>query len=143
MNSICQKIDELNDGFRFPDENSLAAVLQVLAITVLIDNKIRSAEPKEFIQQIKNLQIFVTDLPEFGKVVNIEQWCVTNWEDIQQTLQSEDRKKYVEDSLKSITCDFLRPMAYASMSQICHCDNEMHISEISLLKKASQIWDLN
>lgn len=143
MNSICQKIDELNEGFSLPEQNSLAAVLQVLAVTVLIDNKIHSAEPQEFIQQIKNLRIFVTDHPEFSKVINIEQWCIQNWDSIRQILLSDDRLNYIEKSLELITCDFLRPMTYASMSQICRCDNEMHSSEINLLKQASISWELH
>lgn len=143
MNTISQKIDNLNEGFILPEENTLAAVLQVLAITVLIDNKIHTAEPKEFIQQIKNLRIFVVNHPEFSTAQNIEQWCIDNWQNVRDYLKSSERKNYIVASFKAITCDLLQPMVYTSMNHICLCDNEMHHSEKGLLKQAAALWKLD
>lgn len=126
------------------EKNTLEAILQVLATTVLVDSKTHSAEPEEFRDQIKNLQIFAADHPSaFGDVINIDKWCDANWEDIKENLAGEKREDYIIFSLADITDEFLQPMLYSSMNDICHCDNEFHSEEKALLMQAARLWDLS
>lgn len=123
-------------------ENSLLATIKLLAIMVLIDDKLHVVEPKELYSQIINLKIFVDEEKSIVDNVDIELWCAENWKSIQKNLRSVNRNEYIDKALNAISDEHLRPMLYVSMSQIARCDNEYHIKEKELLNRASKIWDL-
>lgn len=124
------------------EENKTATVLKVLSITILIDSKIHPAEPKELNDQMKNLQIFVSDNPNLANNSNIKSWCSKNWDSILTNLNGVKRNDYVKKALEAITDEYLQQSTYLSMSQICHCDNEFHETEDELLTTAAKIWNL-
>ena len=120
---------------------SFADVLEVLSIAILIDGVIHPREPEEFVSQVRVLRVFADDGPQFSALAATK-WFDANWQRILDELSSGNRNEFLRKALLRIDEEWLGPLVYASMGQICRSDNEFHPTEKDLLKYAASVWNL-
>jgi hypothetical protein len=124
-------------------ENSIDAVLRMLAITVLVDDHVHPKEPFEFDIQVRNLNIFVQGNRLGDIECDFEVWFVAHGKEIALALKGKSKACYIDEALRLITNSTLQLMLYSSMGHIIRCDNEVHDSEKELLQLAAKSWQLN
>ena len=115
-------------------------ILTPLALTVIIDNKIRDPEMSEFVIQAKGLVDALDDFDTVPKK-DILAWFKANEKDLSDKLKGRSKNTFI---LKSLTRfqgnDALIEAMYDAMLAISISDKEYHADESDLIKSASSLW---
>lgn len=116
-------------------------ILTPLAITVIIDNKIRDPEMTEFISQAKELfEIF--NVPVLS-VDQITAWFKDNEGLISDKLKGPRKNTTILIALSKFKEDVHVENIYDAMIAISICDKEYKVEESELIKSAAKIWGYN
>ena len=116
-------------------------ILMPLAITVIIDTKIRAQEMAEFhAQAIELFNLF--NLPPLSKA-EIMKWFKENGETIALNLAGKRRNTTILVALSRFTEDVHVENIYDAMIAISLCDKEYIREESDLVKSAASIWGYN
>ena len=116
-------------------------VLTPLAITVIIDNKIRDPEMNEFCSQAEALFGFfgLTPMPP----ETITDWFKTNEKDIKKKLSGPRKNTTILIALSRFKEDVHVENLYEAMIAISICDKEYKHEESELIRSAATIWGYN
>ena len=112
-------------------------VLHVLAISVIIDEKIRDTEMSEFSRQAVGLAEICN--ADFG-YADAEKWFNANKPLILEKMAGRGRNTVILKALTRITDEVLRENIYDSMIAISISDKEYHREESDLIRSAASIW---
>lgn len=117
---------------------TLDDILTPLAITVIIDQKVRDPELSAFVEQGLGLsELFeVSDVTE----TQIRDWYKANAPILEDKLSSKRRNTLVLRSLTRFTEDVHIENVYDAMVAISVSDKEYHIEESDLIRSAASIW---
>jgi len=118
-----------------------ADILMPLAITVIIDNKIRDPEMSEFCSQAVELFSFF-DLPPMS-VETIMAWFNDNEKAISKKLSSQRKNTAILVALSRFKEDIHVENLYEAMIAISICDKEYKHEESELIRSAATIWGYN
>jgi len=113
-------------------------VLLPLAITVIIDRKVRKPEMSSFGQQAQGLfELFSLDPLSDETILD---WFKTRAGDLEKKLKSERRNTLVLRALSRFKNDRDVEAVYDAMVSISVSDKEYVESESELIKSAASIW---
>lgn len=115
-------------------------ILTPLALTVIIDNKVRDPEMSEFIVQAEGLLDALDDFDSMA-TQDILDWFHTHEATLDEKLKGRGKNTFV---LKSLTRfqghDALIEAMYDAMLAISISDKEYHADESELIKSAASLW---
>lgn len=118
-----------------------AHILLPLAITVIIDNKIRDPEMTEFYSQ--SMELFeLFNLPPLTQDEIIE-WFKTNEANIAEKLAGPRKNTTILIALSRFKDDIHVENIYEAMIAISVCDKEYKREESELIQSAASIWGYN
>lgn len=118
-----------------------ADILTPLAITVIIDNKIRDPEMAEFVTQSNELfELF--DVPMMNDD-EITAWFKENEASITKKLKGPRKNTTILIALSKFKDDIHVENFYEAMIAISICDKEYKPEESDLIKSAAKIWGYN
>jgi hypothetical protein len=113
-------------------------VLLPLAITVVIDNKVRKPEMQSFTRQAKGL-FDLFNLPQLEDT-EIIAWFKARDKDLDTKLKSPRKNTLVLRALSRFTDERDVEAVYDAMVSISVSDKEFVVSESELIKSAASIW---
>lgn len=115
----------------------MRSVLNVLAITIIIDQKVVDPEMHEFRRQVAGIaDIFFPELtPDIA-----QKWFEDNQADIRAKMISRGRNTVILKALTRIEDPILRENLYDSIIAISVADKEYHKQESDLVRSAASIW---
>lgn len=113
-------------------------ILMPLAVTVIIDTKVRDTEIAEFCKQAQGL-IELLELEDM-RTSELQRWFADHRDDIAQKLAGPRRNTFVLRALSKFKDDRIMENMYEAMVQISVCDEEYRQEESDLVKSASVIW---
>ncbi len=115
-------------------------ILTPLALTVIIDNKVRDPEMSEFIVQAEGLFDALDDFNSMSEK-EIMAWFHTHENELVEKLKGRGKNTFI---LKSLTRfqghDALIEAMYDAMLAISISDKEYHVDESDLIKSAASLW---
>lgn len=117
---------------------TLDDILTPLAITVIIDEKIRDPEMKAYIEQgmgLAELFGFEDVEPDY-----IRSWYDTHASELEQKLSGKRRNTFVLRILTRFKEDMHIENVYDAMMAISISDKEFHLDESELIRSAASIW---
>ena len=116
-------------------------ILTPLALTVMIDNKVRDPELSAFREQAAGLfdmfELAPMDVPA------LEQWYESHEAEIGEKLSTRRKNTIVLRALTRFTDDAHVEAIYEAMLAISISDKEYHTAESELIKSAASIWGFN
>ena len=113
-------------------------ILMPLALTVIIDNKVRDPELIEFRRQA--LALFdLFNLDPMGEDA-VADWFDTKSAEIEETVQGKGKNTAILRALTRFTEDIHVENLYDAMVTISVCDEEYRREESDLIKSAASIW---
>lgn len=113
-------------------------ILTPLALTVIIDTKVKAIEITEFITQAKGLfELF--ELPEMSDD-EISNWLMNHRVEFEAALNSNRKNTVILKSLTRFTEDAHIECLYDAILAICVSDEEYVLEESQLIKSAASIW---
>ena len=117
---------------------TLDDILTPLAITVIIDQKVRDPELSAFTDQgIGLAELFeISDINEDM----VRDWYKTHAPDLSEKLRTKRRNTLVLRALTRFTEDVHIENVYDAMVAISVSDKEYHIEESDLIRSAATIW---
>ena len=116
-------------------------ILMPLALTVMIDNKVRELELNAFREQAAGLiELFELE-PMDDKA--LEEWYRAHEAEIGKKLTGQRKNTIVLRALTRFTEDAHVEAIYEAMLAISISDKEYHTSESELIKSAATIWGFN
>lgn len=119
---------------------SLEELLMPLALTVIIDHKVRDPELSEFVIQAEGLLDLLLPESKFGPP-DILGWFRDNENILIAQLASPHRNTFVLKHLSLFKKDDIAVEAlYDAMLAISISDKEYHIDESDLIKSAATLW---
>ncbi len=113
-------------------------ILMPLAVTVIIDTKVRDTEIAEFCRQAQGL-IELVDLEEMS-VADLQKWFAARRDDIAEKLSGPRKNTLVLRVLTKFKDNMIMENVYDAMVQISVCDDEFREEESDLIKSAASIW---
>lgn len=113
-------------------------ILMPLALTVIIDNKVRDPELIAFRQQAVGL-FGLFDLPEMSEN-DVEHWFKENEPKIKDTLNKRGKNTAILRALTRFSEDVHVENLYEAMVVISISDKEYKREESDLIKSAAAIW---
>jgi len=119
------------------DQSVFNDVLHVLAIAVIIDEKILETEMNEFSRQAVGLAEICD--AEFSPA-DAKNWFETNKPLILEKMAGRGRNTVILKALTRVTDEVLRENIYDSMIAISVSDKEYHREESDLIRSAATIW---
>lgn len=112
-------------------------VLNVLAISVIIDEKIREKELAEFTRQAIGLsEVFGVPLDAAAS----NDWFEKNKPVILENMSGRGRNTVILKALTRIKDEMMRENVYDAMIAISVSDKEYHREESDLIRSAATIW---
>jgi len=120
---------------------SHSEVLTPLALTVIIDNKVRDPELTEFRRQASGL-IELFELETMDEKA-LKAWYNDNAADLKSALSGKRRNTTILKSLSLFKDDVHTENLYEAMLAISISDKEYHEEESDLVKSAATIWGYN
>ncbi len=120
-------------------ENSLDAVLQVLALAVFADRRLKDEELTNIRSVVPTLSLFTDGellLPDQGVDALIDK----HLEYTRDLMDDSDLVVMTETILRRITNPLLAPLVLNTMREIANIDDDFHSAEDDLLSKAAAIW---
>lgn len=113
------------------------AVLEVLTIAVIVDQKIRDPELNEFKRQAVGLShLCEAPLTESGA----EAWFIENQPKILAKMEGRGRNTVVLKALTNVKDPVMRENLYDAMIAVSVSDKEYHKQESDLVRSAAAIW---
>lgn len=109
-----------------------------LAVTVIIDTKVRDMEIAEFCRQAQGL-IDLIDLKPMS-TAELQKWFAAHRDQIAEKLSGARRNTLVLRVLSKFKDDVLMENLYDAMVQISVCDQEYRQEESDLIKSAAVLW---
>jgi len=119
-------------------EYSVNDILLPLAITVIIDQKVRDPEKQAFIEQASGL-IELFELPSMDEDTLME-WFKNQEEELTEKLSSKRRNSTVLRALSRFSDDVYVENIYDAMVAISLSDKEFVQDESDLVKSAGALW---
>lgn len=123
-----------------PHKYSIEEILTPLALTVIIDNKVRDPELTEYIVQAEGL----LDLLGYGEDIqapDILGWFRENEMILVDKMKSMRKNTFVLTTLTKFKDDDMAIEAvYDAMLAISVSDKEYHVDESDLIKSAASLW---
>lgn len=113
-------------------------ILTPLAVTVLIDTRVRDSEIAEFCRQAQAL-IELLELDEMT-IAELQKWFSTNRESLTEKLNGPRRNTLVLRVLSKFKDDLIMDNMYDAMVQISVSDEEYRQEEYDLVKSAAVLW---
>lgn len=113
-------------------------ILLPLAITVIIDRKVRTPEMQSLAAQAAGL-FDLFDLPPMDEEA-IKKWFKANSKELEKKLKSERRNTLVLRALSRFKNDQDVEAIYDAMVSISVSDKEYVVAENDLIKSAASIW---
>jgi len=113
-------------------------ILMPLAVTVIIDTKVRDTEIAEFCRQAQGL-IDLLGIEEMS-VSDLQKWFAAHRDDIAEKLSGPRKNTLVLRVLTKFKDNMIMENIYDAMVQISVCDNEFREEESDLIKSAASIW---
>ncbi len=115
-------------------------ILTPLALTVIIDNKVRDPEMMEFIKQAVGLFDALDDVePLLAK--DIHTWFAKNEQELIEHVRSRRKNTYILKILtRFVGNQALIEAMYDAMLAISISDKEYHLDESDLVKSAAALW---
>ena len=121
-------------------DHSIDDILTPLALTVIIDNKVRDPEMNEFVEQADGL----LEMLGYGEEMNrtkIRAWFKQSEPKLSASIKGKKKNTIV---LKALTRfkdqDAIIEAMYDAMLAISISDKEYHASESDLVKSAASLW---
>ena len=121
-------------------EHSIDDILSPLALTVIIDNKVRDPEMNEFIEQAHGL----LELLGYGEDMDrdkIRTWFTDEEPKLSEAIKGRKKNTVI---LKALTRfkddDAIIEAMYDAMLAISVSDKEYHASESDLVRSAASLW---
>lgn len=114
------------------------SLLTVLAITVIIDQKIRNPEMTEFCDQAAGLAELYCDVPFTTHEAKV--WFEREEAAILQSLQGRGRNTAILKAISAVKDPAMRENLYDAMVTISISDSEYHKQESDLVRSAAAIW---
>ena len=113
-------------------------ILMPLALTVIIDPKVREPEMAAFTLQAKGLlELFeLSPLPEEGLL----DWYASHEDEIRKALSGKRKNTIILRALTRFKEDWQVEALYEAMLAISISDKEYHAEESDLIKSAASIW---
>ncbi len=113
-------------------------VLRILAITVIIDGRVREAELAAFVEHAQGMA------PLCGENDITEQW-LQNWYDknkisIVEQMQGRGKNTTILKAFATVKDDAIREALFDAIIHIAVSDKEYHESESDLVRSAAAIW---
>jgi len=121
-------------------DEKLNAAATVLAISVLIDERLRDIEMVEFSHSIMTINQLIRP----GVILprkTIVQWFKDNQDDISLKLSQDLDSAWKTQVLKAVTDPELRRLVLSAMFSISVCDYELDDEECEFLKLAVSLWE--
>lgn len=117
---------------------TLDDILTPLAITVIIDEKIRDPEMNAYIEQGLGL----AELFGFNEVKaeDVKEWYHAHAAEIKKKLSGKRRNTFVLRILTRFKDDMHIENVYDAMMAISISDKEFHVDESELIRSAASIW---
>lgn len=125
----------------FPHSDSLySSVVEILAVTVLLDMKQRDRELIEFTHAgvVHNQYLRPEKIVTRTQLLN---WFHTNADEIKDKLTAKDALAYKTKLLSRITDAELQKRVLASIFTIAVCDYDLHDEESYFIKVALDVWN--
>ncbi len=116
-------------------------ILLPLAITVIIDTKVRDPEIAAFAEQAEGL-IELLGMDEMSKT-DLLKWFALHRDELAQKLATPRRNTLVLRALSKFNDDLIVENMYDSMVQISLSDKEYRQEESDLVKSAAALWGYN
>lgn len=116
-------------------------ILTPLALTVMIDNKVRDPELSAFGEQAAGL-IELFELEPMDEKA-LEKWYKAHEAEIGEKLTTRRKNTIVLRALTRFTEDAHVEAIYEAMLAISISDKEYHAAESELIKSAASIWGFN
>lgn len=113
-------------------------ILMPLAVTVIIDTKVRDMEIAEFCRQAQGL-LELIDLDPMS-IAELQQWFAAHRDEIAEKLSGPRRNTLVLRTLSKFKDDVVMENIYEAMVQISVCDQEYRQEESDLVKSAAVLW---
>lgn len=113
-------------------------ILMPLAVTVIIDTKVRDTEIAEFCRQAQGL-IELVGLKEMS-VTELQKWFSSHRDEIAEKLSGPRKNTLVLRVLTKFKDNMIMENIYDAMVQISVCDDEFREEESDLVKSAAMIW---
>lgn len=113
-------------------------ILMPLAVTVIIDTKVRDTEIAEFCRQAQGL-IELVGLEEMS-VTELQKWFSSHRDEIAEKLSGPRKNTLVLRVLTKFKDNMIMENIYDAMVQISVCDDEFREEESDLVKSAAMIW---
>ena len=121
-----------------PISSEFNELLFVLAITVIVDEKIRSPEINEFCEQACGLAELYAD-GEFT-INDAKAWFEKHKPMILDKINGRGRNTYILKSISAVKDPAMRENLYDAMITISISDSEYHKHESDLVRSAGAIW---
>ncbi len=121
-------------------EFSIDEILTPLALTVIIDNKVRDPEMNEFVHQASGMLDMLGHADELTEA-KIRKWFDKEEPNLKEAMKGKKKNTVV---LKALTRfrdnDSVIEAMYDAMLAISISDKEYHASESDLVKSAASLW---
>lgn len=117
---------------------TLDDILTPLALTVIVDTKVRDTELNEFMRQAKGL----VELYKLGDTTDetILDWYKQNSPILSEQLNTRKRNTVILRALTRFSDDALRENVYDAMLAISISDKEYAAEESDLVKSTAALW---
>ncbi len=123
-----------------PNNYDTRDILTPLALTVIIDNKVRDPELYEFVVQAEGL----LDLLMYDNKIDHEviiAWFKDNEAELTKRIKSTRKNTFILTTLNRFKGDDIAIEAmYDAMLAISISDKEYHVDESDLIKSAAVLW---
>jgi len=119
---------------------TLDDILLPLAITVIIDSKIKEPELNAFIEQ----GVGLSDLFELSGITDkvVREWYEENSEPLREKLSGKRRNTLVLRALTRFQDEMRIDNVFEAMVSISVSDHEYHEEESELIRSAASVWGL-
>jgi len=123
-----------------PEQYNIQEILTPLALTVIIDNKIRDPELSEFIVQAEGLLELLGDGGTMGRE-KIMAWYRDNEAGLTKRIKGARKNTFILTALNRFKHDDMAVEAmYDAMLAISISDKEYHVDESDLIKSTAALW---
>ena len=112
--------------------------LHVLAITVIIDQRVRERELSEFCEQATGMA-HLCGCAGFNDVSALD-WYEKHQADIRKSLSGRSRNTAILKAITRVKDDVVREALYDAMLAVSISDDEYHQKESELVRSAASIW---
>ncbi len=118
--------------------HSVDDILMPLAITVVIDHKVKNLEKTTFFEQAQGL-LELFDMPAMDEATLME-WFNSHAPELEDKLSGKRKNTLILKALSRFKEDIEVENIYDAMVAISICDKEFVVDESDLIKSAAVLW---